>query len=224
MTHKIVALVPMRHDSERVPAKNRRLFAGQPLYTYILNSLLSAECVGHVIVDTDSEEINLAITERYGDAVTLVDRPQELLGGDVPMNDIIKHDMSISKAEYFLQTHTTNPMLGSDTIDDSIRCYFSNRDRYDSLFTVTKRNVRLWGKGANPLNHDPKKLIRTQDMEPFYEENSCLYIFDREIMFDRGARIGKKPYMYELNKYESMDIDDQEDFDLLERICMSRKL
>ena len=92
MKNRMAALVPMRHHSERVPGKNYRIFAGQPLYRYIVNSLLGCPLVDEVVIDTDSPVIMEDISKYYPQ-VRLIERAQHLRDGMVPMNDVLLHDI-----------------------------------------------------------------------------------------------------------------------------------
>lgn len=216
---KIAALVPMKGHSERVPNKNLRLFCGKPLYHRIILSLQKSHYVKDIVVNTDSPEIAENIRENF-DRVKIIDRPEEIRGDFVSMNTIISHDLSQLAGEHFLQTHSTNPLLNSETIDKAIESYFHNLGVYDSLFTVTRHNARFYWKDGSPVNHDPQELLRTQDLPPILEENSNLYIFSRESFEQSGnRRIGLKPYLFEISKFEAMDIDEEDDFMLAELLC-----
>ena len=204
----------MKGHSERVPGKNMKIFRGKPLYHSIMTELLHSRYCGRVIVNTDSEIIAGDIRLNFPE-VMIIDRPVELCGDDVSMNRIISFDLSVSEGEYFLQTHSTNPLLSRETLDRAIGFFSDNTGRYDSLFGVNRIQSRLYSSDGEPLNHDPGLLIKTQDLAPVYEENSNLYIFSRESFFAAGERrIGKKPFMYEIPRFESLDIDTQADFDM----------
>jgi CMP-N-acetylneuraminic acid synthetase len=214
---RIVALVPMRHESERVPGKNYRSFAGQPLYRRIINSLLSCGSIQGILIDTDSPTITEDVSKYYPQ-IQLLKRPDHLRGGDIPMNKIILHDIEQMQADYYLQTHSTNPLLTGETISRAIEAFFDNRDQYDSLFSVTRLRVRLWNSSGKPINHDPSLLLRTQDLPPVYMENSSLYLFSRESMLAYGNRIGQKPLMLEIDQLEAWDIDEETDFLIAEML------
>lgn len=222
--HKIVALVPMRHHSERVPQKNFRNFCGQPLYVYIVNTLLKCAYVDSICIDTDSPVIKDGVA-RIDKKIIVIDRPKEISGDSVPMNHILLHDVSCVDAEWYVQTHSTNPLLKSETIDRAI-IRMLDCSGYDSLFGVTKLHTRLWGKDGKPINHDMKKLERTQDLPPIYEENSNIYIFSKKSIMKCKNRIGIKPLMYEISKQEALDIDNEDDFvmaELLYRLRMQNE-
>ncbi len=214
---RIAALVPMRHASERVPGKNYRDFGGIPLYHHILRALQECGRVDRIVVDTDSPFIR-ADAARHFPEVTVIERPQELLGGEVPMNSILLHDVSVVAAEFYLQTHSTNPLLRPQTIARAVDAFWAALPEYDSLFSVTARRTRLWNAKGRPLNHDPGVLLRTQDLEPVYEENSNLYIFSAASLRRNGNRIGQRPLMFEISCQESMDIDEEFDFKLAELV------
>lgn len=215
MNANIVALVPMRHSSERVPGKNYRNFAGRPLYHYIISSLLSCPEIKKIVVDTDSPIIKDGLAENYPQ-VMAIDRPEHLRDGTTPMNDVLLHDVTQINADYYLQTHSTNPLLRAETISRAIQVFLDNHPMYDSLFSVTRAQTRLWDSIARPINHNSAILLRTQDLPPVYEENSCIYIFSRDILETRHNRIGERPLMFAIGREEALDIDEEFDFKLAE--------
>jgi len=211
MTQKIVALVPMRHHSERVPGKNYRPMAGKPLFHHILNTLESVPELDGILVDTDSPVILEGLAE-YFPGVKAVERPEHLRGGEVPMNEILIHDTGKIASTWYLQTHSTNPLLRAETVSQAIQSLFRVIPEYDSLFGVTRLQTRLWDQLGRPVNHNPKVLLRTQDLPPIYEENSCMYIFTREKLLARRNRLGERPMMFEVPPVEAWDIDVELDF------------
>lgn len=217
MNPNIVALVPMRHSSERVPGKNYRNFAGHPLYHYIISSLLSCPEIKKVVVDTDSPIIKEGLAKNFPDVLVL-DRPEHLRAGTTPMNDVLLHDVMQIEADYFLQTHSTNPLLRAETISSAVQFFIENYPMFDSLFSVTRVQTRLWDGLARPINHNSAILLRTQDLPPVYEENSCIYIFSRQILENKHNRIGERPFMFRINRDESLDIDEEIDFKMGELI------
>ncbi len=208
---KIVALVPMRHHSQRVPGKNYRSLAGRPLFHHIVDALLAVPEIEQVVVDTDSEPIISDLRSSYP-AVLVIDRPENLRPDDISMNDILLHDTSQVQADFYLQTHSTNPLLRPQTISRGIHAFLEAYPKYDSLFSVTRLQTRLYDRDGRALNHDPGVLIQTQDLPPVYEENSCLYLFTRENLLQRHHRIGQHPLMFEIDPAEAWDIDDELDF------------
>jgi CMP-N-acetylneuraminic acid synthetase len=208
---KLAALVPMRHHSQRVPGKNYRPLAGKPLFHHILESLLAVPEIELVMVDTDSEPVMEGV-RRFFPTVRLIPRPEKLRADDVPMNEILLHDTAQVQADFYLQTHSTNPLLKAGTISRGIQTFFTNYPKYDSLFSVTRLQSRLYDRNGRAINHDPRELIQTQDLPPVYEENSCMYLFTRENLVRKHHRIGDKPLMFEISAKEAWDIDEELDF------------
>jgi CMP-N-acetylneuraminic acid synthetase len=207
---KLVALIPMRHHSQRVPGKNYRILAGKPLFHHIVETLLATPEITEIVVDTDSNPV-INDLRQYFPQVRVIDRPEALRADDVPMNDILIHDTGQVQADFYLQTHSTNPLLKPETVSRAIQSLITNYPNYDSLFSVTRLQTRLYDQHGRAINHDPTVLIQTQDLPPVYEENSCLYIFTRENLIKRHHRIGEKPIMFEIDADEAWDIDEELD-------------
>lgn len=219
---KLAALVPMRHHSQRVPGKNYRPLAGKPLYQHILDTLKSVPEIETVIVDTDSEPVMDGVQRLYPD-VKLIQRPKHLRADDVPMNDILLYDTAQVQADFYLQTHSTNPLLKSETISRGIQLLFTNYPNNDSLFSVTRLQTRLYWQDGRAINHNPLELLQTQDLPPVYEENSCMYLFTRENLERKKHRIGDKPLMFEIDAAEAWDIDEELDFEICDFLMRQKK-
>lgn len=215
---RIVALLPMKANSERVRGKNFRLFNGKPLFRWILDTLLSIEDIDQVVINTDARQIlaenGLVETPR----VAIRDRKPELCGDFVSMNLVLADDVANVDADIYVMTHTTNPLLTEQSVRGAIALYRKSLldGTGDSVFTVNKFQTRFYRADGSAINHDPDNLVRTQDLEPWYEENSNLYVFSKSSFAATRARIGKKPRMYEMGRTESVDIDDQESWSMAE--------
>jgi len=212
---KITALVPMRHHSQRVPGKNYRSLAGKPLFHHIIATLLQVPQISQVVVDTDSEPVMAGLRKHFP-VVVILERPEHLRADTVPMNDILIHDTSCVEADFYLQTHSTNPLLSAATIGRAIDTFFKAYPDFDSLFSVTGLQTRLWDAQGKAINHDPSVLLQTQDLPPVYEENSCIYLFTRLNLIKRGNRLGAHPLMFVMDATEAWDIDEELDFAITE--------
>ena len=217
----IVALVPMRHHSQRVPGKNYRPLAGKPLFQHVIETLLAVPEIGGIVVDTDSEPVMDSLRHDFP-AVTLLERPISLRADDVPMNKILIYDTGQVQADFYLQTHSTNPLLRSETVSRAVRTFLAEYPEKDSLFSVTRWQTRLYDQHGRAINHDPSVLIQTQDLPPIYEENSCLYLFTRQNLLKRRHRIGEHPILFEMDPAEAWDIDEEIDFEITD-FLMRRK-
>jgi CMP-N-acetylneuraminic acid synthetase len=216
MTERIVALLPMKANSERVKGKNFRNFHGKPLFQWILDALLQIQSLESVVINTDARSILADNGLMDSRKVMIRDRKPEICGDLVSMNLILADDIANVPADIYIMTHTTNPLLSAGTIAKALAVFIAakKREEADSLFTVNRIQTRFYRADGSPVNHDPANLVRTQDLEPWYEENSNLYIFTRDSFAATQARIGRKPILFETPKLESIDIDNQEDWDM----------
>jgi len=216
----VTALIPLKAHSERVPGKNVRPFCGRPLFHWILESLRDSSYVTQTVIDTDSEEIANDATANFD--VRVLMRPTELRGDMVGITPLIEYDMSQVDGDFFLQTHSCNPLLLSSTIDAAIVRFFESPGA-DSLFSVTPQQKRFYWPDGRPVNHDPANMLRTQDLPPILEENSNIYIFSRESFIRNNHRIGAHSIMFPMDAMEALDIDTEAEFRLAETVAMSRE-
>lgn len=219
---KIVALLPMKESSERIAGKNFKQFAGKPLFQWILDVLLSIEEIDQVVINTDAGQLLVDSGLVESGRVKIRDRDKSLCGDLISMNRILEDDIKNVDADVYLMTHATNPLLSKKTILKAIEQFISMDGEYDSLFTVNKVQSRFYSEDLTPVNHDPDCLVRTQDLTPWYEENSCLYLFTKNSFLRTNARIGQKPVMFETPKLESVDIDEHDDWEKAEALAMYR--
>ncbi len=217
----ISAIIPIKYNSSRIPGKNFKIMNDKPLFYYIINTLLECNIIENIILNIDDDSIKTKILEHFSsNKIIFHMRPDNLRGDDVSTNNLIKDTLLNTevKSDIFLQTHVTNPLLSQKTILKAIDTFNTPQNGNDSLFTVKTLYTRLYDKNSKAINHDPNNLIPTQDLDPLYEENSCLYIFKKEKFLETGKRIGKKPFLFKMNDLESQDIDWPEDFILTEQL------
>lgn len=205
----------MRHHSQRVPGKNYRPLAGKPLYQHIIETLLATPEITSILVDTDSQPVMDGLRANFPQ-VQVIERPEPLRADAIPMNEILSYDTSRVEADYYLQTHSTNPLLTSATLSGGIQAFLRQVPVYDSMFSVTRLQTRLWDGLTRAINHNPAILLQTQDLPPVFEENSCFYLFTRANLLARRNRLGERPLMYEIPRHEAVDIDEEFDFQLAE--------
>tara|TARA_B100000989_G_scaffold184364_1_gene138799 strand:+ start:3449 stop:4147 length:699 start_codon:yes stop_codon:yes gene_type:complete len=221
----IKALLPMKANSERVPGKNFKEFNNKPLFKWVLDNLVEIDLIKEIVINTDARNILEGLNVHKNSKIFIRDRKPEICGDFISMNEIIYDDIENTEANIFLMTHTTNPLLEKSTIVSAINKFKKalSFKEADSLFSVNKIQSRFYDKDTKPINHNPKSLLRTQDLEPWFEENSNFYLFTKESFIETRSRIGKKPIMHITNPIESIDIDTKEDWDLAEMISIQKE-
>jgi CMP-N-acetylneuraminic acid synthetase len=207
----------MKAHSARVQGKNFRLLGNKPLFRWILDSLLEVPAISRVVINTDARQELFAHGLSESDRLSIRDRKPELCGDLVSMNLVLEDDVLNVAADTYLMTHATNPLLRPETIERALGEYHAHPTA-DSLFSVTRMQTRFYRADGSAVNHNPNELLRTQDLEPWFEENSCLYLFSRESFVRRRARIGLRPLLFETPALESIDIDEPDDWTLAEAL------
>jgi len=227
--YKTIAIVPMRHHSQRVTQKNYRTLGNLPLYQHIIETILSCDQIEQLIIETDSPNIKAGVQEKYSGArITILDRPETHTSPEISMNQILilavkrlLESKLITEQTMIIQTHATNPFLTTHTIESALEQFRESQP--ETLMTVAKYQKRLWTPDGQPLNHSPTKLLQTQDLRPVYEENSSLYLFTVKTLLLHQNRLGGHIKFYAMNLLESWDIDTEEDFQIAELILKHKK-
>lgn len=191
------------------------------MFRWILDTLISIGEIDQVIINTDARGILAENGLVDSDRVLIRDRKPELCGDTVSMNLILADDISAISSECYLMTHTTNPFLSAETIKKSMSLFRNKtvKGEADSVFSVNQIQTRFYREDVSAINHDPDNLVQTQELEPWFEENSNLYVFSRASFAASNARIGAKPVMLVTPKMESIDIDEPEDWNFAEIVA-----
>lgn len=208
---KIIAIMPIKLNNERLPGKNTKLLGDKPLIQYQLQALKDCKEFDSINVYCSSEEIQEYLLE----GVDFVKRPEFL---DLPtsnFNQIFNSFISEIDADVYVYAHATAPFISVETIKECIEAVKSGK--YDSAFCAVKIQDYLW-QDEKPLNFDAQNLPRSQDLKPIYRETSGVYVIPKEMYKKCGRRIGAKPYIKEVSFKESIDINNPEDFDLAKAV------
>ena len=206
---KIVAIIPIKSKSERVRGKNFRKIKGKPLYRYLLDKLKKCD-FDEIYVDSDSKEIAKYCRENK---FKYIERLSKLAKNNANGNDLLNYHQKLIKADCYFQLFVTSPLIKVSSINQCIRIMRKNKN-YDSIFTIKKIFSWFWYK-KNPVNYNPKILPRSQDATPVIQETTALYGIRAESLKARKCRIGNKPYMFELEDSEVIDLDNEVDFQYL---------
>jgi N-acylneuraminate cytidylyltransferase len=224
----IAFFLPVRKGSNRVRNKNTRCFAGVEggLLKIKLQQLLTVERVQDIYLSTDDPEAMKVAESFHSLRIKVVERPEALCLSSTVIEDLIDYVPTVVSAEHIFWVHATAPFADADTLNEALDVYNQrvvNEKAYDSLLSVTKIQQFLWSKRENRcINHDRTvvKWPRTQDLEPLYEINHAFYINSRQNYFAHHDRIGVSPFLFELDKIRSFDIDWEEDFEIAQSIYM----
>lgn len=211
---RTACFIPIKENSERVPGKNFRMLNGKKLYEYILEHTLEANCFDDIYVDTNSNEI-AEFAKKHN--IQVIERLEHLAQNTANGNDLLVYHRSIKpNYDYYFQLFATAPYLQPTSI---IQCAngLLYSDNYDSCFTALKNNSFYWFGGV-PVNYRPGILPRSQDMEPVIEETTGMYGITAESLDKYRCRIGRKPFVQLVSKFEAVDINTEDDLRIAEYI------
>lgn len=204
---KVVAFVPIKLNSQRLPHKNILPIAGHPLCWHLCNTLLKVNNIDEVYVYCSDERVSDYIPE----GVILKKRDKKLDGDLIKGFDIYRSFISEVDADVYVLAHTTSPFIRQESIDNALKHIVSGSN--DSAFSAEKIQTFAWYKDK-PINYDLNDVPRTQDLEPIWVETSAFFMFKKEIFTDYNRRIGFNPYIQEVSGIEAIDIDEKKDYDL----------
>ena len=204
---KTACFIPIKLHSERVPGKNFRILNGKKLYMHIIENIIKANCFDDVYVDTNSDEVK---EYAHNMNIGIIDRVEKLADNSANGNDLLYYDYQIfPDYDYYFQLFVTSPFLQPESILDCFNALVSS-NKYDSCFTANAHNGFFWLNGI-PMNYRPDVLPRSQDLIPVIEETTGLYGITKEALEKYRCRIGKTPYIHIISKFESVDINTEED-------------
>ena len=205
MSSRVVAFVPIKLQSQRLPGKNLKLLGPLPLLRYVFEMLVEIDLIDDVYAFCSDDSIIDLLPKK----VKFLKREESLDSDETLGSEIYDSFVSKIDSDYYLLAHSTSPFIEADTIRDALTKVMSGD--FDSAFTAQKIKNFVWYQ-EKPLNYSLDFVPRTQDIEPIYVECSAFFIFKKEGWTDYQRRIGDLPYMVLLSGRESVDIDDQEDF------------
>jgi len=211
---RVACFIPIKANSERIPGKNFKLLNNKKLYFYIIEHTLKADCFDDIFVDTNSDEIT-KYSQDHG--IKIIKRLESLAANTANGNDLLLYHHTIyPNYDLYFQLFATAPFLQTETIKNCVKKLTDGGD-FDSCFTAVKHNGFFW-LNNHTVNYQPYVLPRSQDMEPVIEETTGLYGIRKESLERYRCRIGRKPYIYYVEKYEAVDINNETDFGIAEII------
>lgn len=223
----IVFFLPVRKGSERVINKNTRPFynINGGLFELKIRQLLSTRYRIPIYISTNDESAIKIAKDFENDNIKIIVRPDNLCQSNTRVEDFIKYIPTIFDSnKHVFWLHATSPFVDHEIYDRAIELYLNQSNNYDSMMSVSKIQQFIWDPNKSScINYDQTKIKwpRTQDLDILYEINHAFYINSIENFNTLGDRIGKRPYLFELNKLQSFDIDWQDDFEIAEKIYKS---
>ena len=213
---KIVSFIPIKLNNQRLPGKNTMLLNGRPVCDYLFETVSKIDEIDEKYIYCSDEAIIPYIKPYEDKGVRFLKRDTYLDGFQVKGLEIIDRFVKDVDADIYVLTHVTQPFTKSESIRNALAKVVSGE--YDSAFSAVKFQDYFWVNGK-PMNYDMKNIVRTQDLDPIYMETGAFFIFRKEVFAQFGQRIGNKPYIYEIDQFEAVDIDTAEDFEFAKAVA-----
>lgn len=205
---RIVALVPIKLNSQRIPNKNTKELDGRPLCWYVPNTLLKIGLIDKVYIYCSSKDV----MDYVPCGTTFLERDRKLDENEVKGLDIYKSFAEVIDADLYVLAHTTSPFLKCSSVENALNKIVSKNSQYDSAFSARRFQTFSWFD-SKPINYSLTDVPRTQDISPVFIETSGFYIFSRSLLLNNHRRVGFKPFIQEVDEIEGIDIDEPADFE-----------
>ena len=215
---KVVGLVPVKANSERVKAKNLRPFGQTSLFELKLDQLSQVKIFEDIVVSSEDDGV-LARASAKG--FTTHKRDPALSTSNVPMSKVYSAIANEIGGEHIAWVNVTNPLATEDLYTDAIRIYDSLGDEFDCLLSVFELKEYVFYQNE-PLNFSRAPWARSQDLQGMLAMSFAINILRRNDMVEWGSTVGNRPYLYICDRINSLDVDYQVDFDFCEHIYNQR--
>ena len=221
----VICFLPCRKGSERIPRKNIKPFAGCEfgLIQNKLEQLQQTDLIDEIVLTTNDEEILHYAANLKNPKLRLHKRHEKLSSSQTSTDELVAHAYDLIPKGHILWTHVTSPFITAHDYGEIIRRYFIELEAgHDSLMTTTLIQEFFWDE-KGPLNYDRsiEKWPRTQTLTPIHHINSAVFINQAANYIKFKDRIGKNPFLFQLGKIKSIDIDWEDGFELAECIVKS---
>lgn len=211
---KIVAVIPVRAGSQRVPNKNFKLFFNNKnLLEHKIEVLKKVESLDEIIVHSDSK-LAEEIAKKY--KVTFQKREDYFASSECPGSDFFENLASTINADIIVHAPCTSPLVSAKTYTSMIN-QFSLTSEHDSVNTVADVKEFMW-LDNKPLNYNPSTAPNSQDLPDVLKLTFGCNVLSKLTMLENKHVVGKNPSFYTVDEIEAVDIDTPLDFKLAQLI------
>ena len=231
----VIAIIPARGNSKGLPGKNIKLLCGKPLIAWSIEAGLGSKYIDEVMVTTDSEDI-ANIARQFGASVPFI-RPAKLANDTATSMDVIKHALNFynnkleKKFDYTVLLEPTSPLRVKDDIDNAIEQLLENSqaraivgicktESQNPAFLV-KKNTNNFLVGYENMD---MRILRRQDVDEVYFFEGSVYVSDTVTLLTKNTFYHENTLGYEFSKWQALEIDDLDDFIMVEALMMNKRM
>jgi len=216
---KTIAFIPVRGGSKSIPGKNIKIFCGKPLVYWVVNELNQSELIDEIIVATDSENIKKTVSEFGFKKVLIYNRDEKNASDTSSTEDVMLEyikNKSLKDEDIFMLVQATSPFTKKHHFEEGLKQLFDSKK--DSLLTCSRVKRFFWNEEGQPLNYNYKSRPRRQNFQGQLVENGAFYINTVGNIREYNNRLSGKISIYEMPEYTSVEIDEEEDWIIAERL------
>jgi len=214
-----IAIIPARGGSKAIPRKNIKILFGKPLIAYIIETALNVKELDRVIVSTEDSEI-AKIAKKYGAEIPFI-RPKELAKDETPTLPVLQHAVKYleEKEDYIpdiiVLLYATFPLLKPEKVSHAIKMI--KEDGFDSVISVIKDKGHYWIEEEKKFTRLYPKIVENRQLvKPLFKENGAIYACKKDLLMEKNEIVGGKIGFLVMKKENSVDINEQMDFELAE--------
>ncbi len=216
----VVALVPVKGDSQRVKRKNLRKFHKSSLLEVKLKQLKKTKCFERIVISSEDKKV-LEIADKYNFDIHY--RDPYYSTSKVPMSEVYSYIASEIEGDNIAWVNITNPLACAEVYNEAVKRYDKIKKNYDCLLSAVKIKQNFFYKNK-AINFKPYPWPRSQDLKPLISLSFIINILKRKNLVKWGSCVGNKPYFFLVNPIISLDIDDIYSFKLTENIFKNNNL
>lgn len=214
---KTIAFIPVRGGSKSIPLKNIKPFCGKPLVCWNVEALEQCETVDEIVVATDSDEIEKVVASRGYKKTTIYRRSAENACDTASTESVMLEYINYAKLpadNIFMLVQATSPLTESKHFAEALELY-AEAD-YDSMLTCVRNYRFFWNEDGTSMNYDYRNRPRRQNFAGMLMENGAFYINMVGNIIASGNRLSGKIGIYEMPEYTATEIDESDDWTILE--------
>ena len=222
---QVTAFIPVRGGSKSIPLKNIREFCGKPLVYWNIAALQAARLVDKIVVATDSDDIEATVRSFGFDKVEIYRRSAENASDTASTESVMLeyiHAARLSEETVFMLVQATSPLTQTIHFQEALQLY--SEGNYDSLLTCVVNKRFFWNKNGTPRNYDYMNRPRRQNFDGELMENGAFYINTVKNILQSGNRLSGKIGIYEMPEYTAIEIDEPDDWTMLENLMRKHVL
>lgn len=216
---KTIAFIPVRGGSKSIPLKNIKPFCGKPLVCWNIEALEGCNLIDEIIVATDSDKIEATVLAQSYKKTKIYRRSAENACDTASTESVMLeyiNNRHLPQEDIFMLVQATSPLTETKHFTEALEVY--QKGLYDSMLTCVRNYRFFWNEDGTSKNYDYMNRPRRQNFKGELMENGAFYINTVGNILNSGNRLSGKIGIYEMPEYTATEIDEPDDWIILENL------